>query len=80
LPLAARASAEDFYLPRDHVSAWLRAWEPVETIERMKRSFAKRPKPAPVRSVSPGRNEPCPCGSGKKWKKCHGSGSAGPLP
>ncbi len=21
----------------------------------------------------PGRNEPCPCGSGKKFKKCHGS-------
>jgi uncharacterized protein YecA (UPF0149 family) len=20
----------------------------------------------------PGRNEPCPCGSGKKYKKCHG--------
>jgi hypothetical protein len=20
-----------------------------------------------------GRNEPCPCGSGKKWKKCHGN-------
>jgi preprotein translocase subunit SecA len=20
-----------------------------------------------------GRNEPCPCGSGKKFKKCHGS-------
>ncbi|MBI4398399.1 MAG: SEC-C domain-containing protein, partial [Candidatus Omnitrophica bacterium] len=20
-----------------------------------------------------GRNEPCPCGSGKKYKKCHGS-------
>ena len=19
-----------------------------------------------------GRNDPCPCGSGKKWKKCHG--------
>ncbi|MED6343843.1 MAG: SEC-C metal-binding domain-containing protein [Pseudomonadota bacterium] len=19
-----------------------------------------------------GRNEPCPCGSGKKYKKCHG--------
>lgn len=19
-----------------------------------------------------GRNEPCPCGSGKKWKQCHG--------
>jgi hypothetical protein len=74
LPLAARASAEDFYLPREYVSAWLRAWEPVETIERLKRSFAKRPKPTPVRAVSPGRNDPCPCGSGKKWKKCHGSG------
>ncbi|MDR0233199.1 MAG: SEC-C domain-containing protein, partial [Zoogloeaceae bacterium] len=20
----------------------------------------------------PGRNEPCPCGSGKKYKHCHG--------
>ncbi len=20
-----------------------------------------------------GRNDPCPCGSGKKFKKCHGS-------
>src|SRR2546427_5689744 len=21
----------------------------------------------------PGRNQPCPCGSGKKYKKCHGA-------
>jgi preprotein translocase subunit SecA len=21
-----------------------------------------------------GRNDPCPCGSGKKFKKCHGTG------
>lgn len=21
----------------------------------------------------PGRNEPCPCGSGKKFKHCHGA-------
>ena len=28
----------------------------------------------PVRNKGPrvGRNEPCPCGSGKKYKKCHG--------
>jgi SEC-C motif-containing protein len=33
-----------------------------------------RPKPAPVRrEATPGRNEPCPCGSGKKYKKCHGA-------
>ncbi|MBN4078358.1 preprotein translocase subunit SecA, partial [Nitrospina gracilis] len=31
-------------------------------------------KPATVRRVDEkvGRNEPCPCGSGKKYKKCHG--------
>jgi preprotein translocase subunit SecA len=23
-----------------------------------------------------GRNDPCPCGSGKKYKKCHGAGAA----
>ncbi|MDP2673295.1 MAG: SEC-C metal-binding domain-containing protein, partial [Dehalococcoidia bacterium] len=22
-----------------------------------------------------GRNDPCPCGSGRKYKKCHGSGA-----
>jgi preprotein translocase subunit SecA len=22
-----------------------------------------------------GRNDPCPCGSGKKYKKCHGTGT-----
>lgn len=27
---------------------------------------------APVRTVKIGRNEPCPCGSGKKYKKCCG--------
>jgi preprotein translocase subunit SecA len=23
-----------------------------------------------------GRNDPCPCGSGKKYKKCHGENAA----
>lgn len=31
-------------------------------------------KPAPVKvERAPGRNEPCPCGSGKKYKNCHGA-------
>ena len=31
------------------------------------------PKPATRRvEPTPGRNDPCPCGSGKKYKKCHG--------
>jgi len=31
---------------------------------------------APVRVPKVGRNDPCPCGSGKKYKKCHGAGAA----
>jgi uncharacterized protein len=32
------------------------------------------PKPPPRRvDALPGRNDPCPCGSGKKFKKCHGA-------
>jgi SEC-C motif-containing protein len=35
-------------------------------------------KPQPLKRAQPkvGRNEPCPCGSGKKYKKCCGSPSA----
>jgi uncharacterized protein YecA (UPF0149 family) len=31
----------------------------------------------PIRRAEPkvGRNDPCPCGSGKKYKKCHGGSS-----
>jgi hypothetical protein len=29
-------------------------------------------KEAAMRFAHTGRNEPCPCGSGKKFKKCHG--------
>lgn len=35
---------------------------------------AQESKQGTVRRVDPkvGRNDPCPCGSGKKYKKCHG--------
>ena len=34
-----------------------------------------QPEGRPVRRSEPkvGRNDPCPCGSGKKYKKCHGA-------
>ena len=36
---------------------------------------APRPKPMPIRAAKRvGRNDPCPCGSGKKYKNCHGQG------
>ncbi|WP_184046066.1 YchJ family protein [Roseospira visakhapatnamensis] len=31
------------------------------------------PRSAPRRVVKVGRNDPCPCGSGKKYKKCCGA-------
>ncbi len=35
------------------------------------------PKPETRRvDKTPGRNDPCPCGSGKKFKKCHGAATA----
>ena len=34
-------------------------------------SVAAQPSPG-VKQEKVGRNEPCPCGSGKKYKKCHG--------
>jgi preprotein translocase subunit SecA len=35
---------------------------------------AQKPAAAPFVRVSEkvGRNDPCPCGSGKKYKQCHG--------
>ncbi len=41
---------------------------------RMSHGDEEAPKPKPVRRKNKkiGRNEPCPCGSGKKYKKCCG--------
>lgn len=45
-----------------------RSEEPTEEQEQ------KRPKPQPIRVEQKiGRNDPCPCGSGKKFKACHGT-------
>lgn len=38
----------------------------------LRRISANTPSPAP-KQPEVGRNEPCPCGSGKKYKKCHGT-------
>lgn len=39
------------------------------------RENAEVRKQMPIRKEKlPGRNEPCPCGSGKKFKNCHGRG------
>jgi preprotein translocase subunit SecA len=37
------------------------------------RSMNPNPVPTTVDWSNVGRNDPCPCGSGKKFKKCHGA-------
>ncbi|MCI9518138.1 MAG: hypothetical protein HFK08_02630 [Clostridia bacterium] len=38
------------------------------------RELAPRKKQPDVKAQEPRRNDPCPCGSGKKYKNCCGSG------
>jgi hypothetical protein len=70
---ASRARAEDFYFP----ASMLRAIDP-PNLEQMGESMVEmRRKLAGVRPTvrsgeRTGRNDPCPCGSAKKYKKCHG--------
>ena len=67
VPLLARAEAADLYLPADVLARF----EPqvpsllVELTDRLRRE--RKPVSAP-----PARNGPCPCGSGKKLKRCCG--------
>jgi uncharacterized protein len=37
------------------------------------KTVAETPRIPARASTLPGRNDPCPCGSGKKYKKCHGA-------
>ena len=42
--------------------------------QAVQNSRQDRPKQQPVTVEQKiGRNDPCPCGSGKKYKQCHGS-------
>jgi preprotein translocase subunit SecA len=61
----------------------LSAFSPAEMERKQKRQQqqlqfqtgpAQAEAPKPVRAgAKVGRNDPCPCGSGKKYKKCHGA-------
>ncbi|MBI4500767.1 MAG: SEC-C domain-containing protein, partial [Gemmatimonadetes bacterium] len=44
------------------------------TTELPERGAVNLPRPRDAAGTLPkvGRNDPCPCGSGKKYKKCHG--------
>jgi hypothetical protein len=74
LAAAASARGEDFYYP----AAMLRDVPPDdlqslgESLVEMQHKLLGPPKTVRA-DTRPGRNDPCPCGSGRKFKKCHGA-------
>ncbi len=45
----------------------------IELISADKKENSKKNQPKRIIAKKIGRNDPCPCGSGKKYKLCHGS-------
>ena len=48
-------------------------WKKIYTEEELKRLYKEQKESTTIRKEKKiGRNDPCPCGSGKKYKKCCG--------
>src|SRR5438552_17251166 len=80
-PFAAAASAAAAARVNDEAAAPLPAFaremerkqQRQEKEMRLQAGANQAEAPKPVRAgAKVGRNDPCPCGSGKKYKKCHG--------
>jgi preprotein translocase subunit SecA len=70
---AARAEESPQRLP-DFARALERKQERQQKDLQYQTGPAQAEAPKPVRAgAKVGRNDPCPCGSGKKYKKCHGA-------
>jgi preprotein translocase subunit SecA len=70
---AARAEESPQKLP-DFARALERKQERQQKDLQYQTGPAQAEAPKPVRAgAKVGRNDPCPCGSGKKYKKCHGA-------
>jgi hypothetical protein len=79
LPWLATAEAEQLYLPAEYLSEVIRPYEDGEIMPLLLAlRDDERQSPGPTRSTPKGsaRNEPCPCGSGKKYKRCCAGKSA----
>jgi preprotein translocase subunit SecA len=60
---------------RDSETARIERLLPQAPKQQLTFSGAPKEAPSPVKRQQGkvGRNDPCPCGSGKKYKKCHGT-------
>jgi len=75
----AAAVAADFEPPMPAAVAELERRQQQRAPQRVRLSHGDGPtgpqaaEPARRDLQKVGRNDPCPCGSGKKYKKCHGT-------
>ena len=67
----ARGAPEQFYLPRELERALRVPWEPALTWNILEPT--RKAEKAGRQTDDRGRNAPCPCGSGKKHKRCCGA-------
>jgi hypothetical protein len=82
LPWITGIEARDFYLPEPFVVTMRQPWTREEGMllyEPRREVGVHRPQPVVRSEPKIGRNAPCPCESGKKYKRCCGApGQAGP--
>ena len=48
--------------------------DPAQRAAAARDTREQQPRQPMVADKLPGRNDPCPCGSGQKFKNCHGRG------
>lgn len=77
---AVRGAPEQFYFERGVLDVLYLPWEPAhaELLLPPLRQVEQACKQPARRQDRPGPNDPCSCGSGKKYKKCCGSAAARP--
>ncbi len=71
LPWLARCEAADLYPPQAWTNVTREPWAREVSVRLVDNGIAYWGREMPhVAEARPGRNDPCPCGSGKKYKKC----------
>jgi hypothetical protein len=76
LPWVTGAGADELYVPARYMDAYGGKFDADRTREMLDRHARYHWIGQPVRAEErPGRNQPCSCGSGKKYKRCCGAGA-----
>jgi hypothetical protein len=69
----ARVEPQELYFPEAILKLLSSKWQPTNSRELLAVHTAGQRTPAPIRATPrPGRNDPCPCGSEQKYKRCCG--------